>query len=451
MASSSSPITFTGTSTFSSDFQQVITRAVAIASLPIRSLQNNVTALSGKQTALTGLNANFLALQTALVALGSATQGSPVAQVSDSTSLRATASAGALNGTYTVQVDDIGAATTTLSKAGLTTVTDPASTNISSASSFTLTVNGTSHQITPTGSSLASLVSAINAAGNGVQATAVNVGSNASPDYRIAITSNNLDADTIQLSDGTNLLDTLSTGTKALYKINGAITDVQSTSRDLTLSPGLNITLLHNSAAPVSITVTTNYSAIQSSLSNIASAYNAAFDALGQQRGQSGGALSGDSLVFSLGNVLRQVSQYNSGSGSVDSLTALGLTLGQDGHLTFDSTAFASLSPTSVQAFLGDIGSSGFVKTANDALSSVTDATTGLIPTDVLSIQSQITSQNSKIADQHARVDLLQANLQQQLSQADAAIATLQAQKTYFAELFTATYGNGTGTNGTGG
>lgn len=444
MSSSSSPITFSGTSTFSADFQHVITRAVAIASLPIAGLQNNVSTLNGKQSALAGLNSSFLALQTALVALGSATQGSPAAQVSDATSLTATASTGALNGTYTVQVDDIGAATTTLSKVGLTPVTDPTSGNISPAASFTLTINGIPKTIIPAASSLASLVTAINNAADGVQATVVNVGSNASPDYRLSITSSNLASDTIGLDGGAGeLLDTLATGTNALYKINGGVTDVPSTSRDLTLSTGLNVHLLHNSASPVTITVSNNYGAIQSSLKNIASAYNAAFDALGQHRGQSGGALSGDSLVFSLGDVLRHISQFT-GQGSVGSLTALGLTVGQDGHLTFDSTAFSSLAPASVQAFLGDIGTSGFLKTANDAVSTVTDATTGLIPTDVLSIQSQITALDSKIVSQQARVSLLQTNLQSQLSQADAVIATLQSQKTYFAELFTATYGNGT-------
>ncbi len=42
----------------------------------------------------------------------------------------------------------------------------------------------------------------------------------------------------------------------------------------------------------------------------------------------------------------------------------------------------------------------------------------------------------------------LQNNLTQQLSAADTAIATLQAQTSYFQQLFTATYGNGTTSNG---
>ena len=65
-----------------------------------------------------------------------------------------------------------------MSENGLTTVADPSSANISSSSQFTLTVNGTNYTITPSGDTLDDLVSAINNAGDGVQATTVNVGSN---------------------------------------------------------------------------------------------------------------------------------------------------------------------------------------------------------------------------------------------------------------------------------
>ena len=39
------------------------------------------------------------------------------------------------------------------------------------------------------------------------------------------------------------------------------------------------------------------------------------------------------------------------------------------------------------------------------------------------------------------RIDQFQKNLTDQLSRADAAIATLESQKNYFEQLFTATYG----------
>ena len=216
----SSTLTFTGSSTYSADFQNVLNRAVQLASLPEQAMQSTLTDLTNQESTLAGLSANFSALQTALQAVGTATQGSATAQTSDPSAVSAAAASGALNGTYSIQVDSVGSSTIALSNSGLTTVTDPSTGNISSSTSFTLTVNGVATTITPTGTSLESLASAINSASDGVQATIVNVGSNSSPDYRLAVTSSNLGLNTIQLTDASNnqLLGTLSTGADAQYR-----------------------------------------------------------------------------------------------------------------------------------------------------------------------------------------------------------------------------------------
>jgi flagellar hook-associated protein 2 len=442
ITSSPAPITFNGSSTYSSAFQQVINRAVDIASLPLESLQTSVSTLTSQQSALGTIGSDFDALQSAVQALDSAAGGSPTAQVSDTSALTATASAGAIPGTYTIQVDDPGSSTTTLSEAGLTTVTDPSSQDISASSTFTLTLNGVTTTITNSGTSLESLANSINDANAGVQATIVNVGSTSSPDYRLAITSNNLGADTIQLNDGTqNLLDTLATGTDAQYKVNGSSTDVESTSSQVTLSPGLTVNLLAQSSSPVTITVSQDFSGVQTALSNVVSAYNTAFDALSQNRGQNGGALTGDPVVLTLQNILQQVVQYASGSGSVSSLADLGVTVGDTGDLTFDATSM-STDNSAISQFLGGIDSGGFLQAVNNDLTTATDTTSGVIATDYNSLQSTITTDNSQIADQQNQIGNLESNLQQQLSQADAAIATLQAQDTYFQQLFTAEYGS---------
>jgi len=442
MSSSPAPITFNGTSTYSSSFQQVITRAVNIASLPLQSLQQSVSTLTSQQSALSSVGANFTALQTAIQSLGSATGGTATAQVSDSSALTATASAGALSGTYTIQVDSPGSSTTTLSSNGLTVVTDPSSQDISSASTLTLTLNGVTTNIDNSGGSLESLANSINAASAGVQATIVNVGSFSSPDYRLAVTSNNLGPDSIQLSDGPqSLLGTLSPGTDAKYKVNGSTTDVDSTSSQVALSPGLTVNLLAQSSSPVTITVSQNFSGLQSALSNVVSAYNAAFDALAQNRGQNGGALTSDPLVLTLSNVLQQISQYASGSGSVNSLADLGVTVSSTGELAFDPTSLSS-DQSAVTQFLGGISSGGFLQTVNNDLTAVTEPTSGMVASDFNSIQSTIATENTQIADKQNQVNTLQTDLEQQLSLADAQIATLQAQDTYFQQLFTAEYGS---------
>lgn len=434
------PPVFQGQSQFASDFQQVLTRAVNIASLPLQQMQNDLQTFVGQQSALTSLSGTFSALQTAVQDIGTAST-SATAISSNPAAVGATASSGAVPGTYTVKVTSLGSSTTTISSAGTPPVTDPSQGNISSASSFTLTIDGTPHTITPSGNSLDSLAAAINSAGLGVQATVVNVGSSSSADYRLSVTSTNLAADTIQLNDGTNnLLTTLSTGASTSYTVNGVSTT--SNSQQVTLAPGLTVSLLQQTASPVTITVAQDTTSLGNALSNFATAYNNAVDTVAQQHGQNAGALAGQSTVLTLGQVLSSINQYSTTGANAVSLTSLGLNLDSTGHFTFDATALSSLSPATVQQFLGGITSGGFLQSANTSLTSVTDPTSGLIQNSLTSVQSEITNENQLISDQTDQINQLETNLQAQLSAADAALATLESQNSFMQTLLTTTNAN---------
>jgi flagellar hook-associated protein 2 len=444
------PPTFNGVSTYASDFQQVLTRAVDIASLPMQNLQNDVTTLTGQEQALGNMQSTFSSLQSAIQAIGTA-QSSMSATVSDPSTVSASATSSALPGTYTIQVTGLGSSTTTLSNAGSPPITDPTSQNISSSSTFTLTINGTATTITPAGNSLQDLANAINNAGVAAQATIVNVGSNASSDYRLSVVSNNLAADTIQLSDGTNtsLLTTLSTGSPATYEVDGLTTPIQSNSTQVTLSPGLTVNLLQTNVGQWdTVTVSPDTSSLSSALSSFATAYNAAVDAVNQQHGQSAGPLAGSSLIDSLGQALQSVSLYSNASGSVTSLADLGLDLDSTGQITFDPTQLPNLNAAAVQQFLGS-ATTGFLEAASSALTTVADSSTGLIQSDTTAIQTEITNENNQISNQQDQINNLQTSLTQQLSAADAAIAVMQQQVTMMADLYTAQYGANANSGGT--
>ena len=436
-SSLTTPITFTGQSTFSSSFQQVLQRAVSIASLPMQELEGTVSTLQSQQSDLGSLQSGFSSLQSALQAVASAMTGDVSATSSDASVVSASAQSTTLPGTYSIQVSNIGSSTTTLSNAGSTPVADPTTANISSSSSFTLTVNGTAYTITPSGSSLDDLANAINNANDGVSATIVNMGSNSSPDYRLALTSTELGADTIQLNDGTNdLLSTVQTGSDAQYTVNGSTTTLSSNSDQITLAPGLTANLV--SAAPgqtVTITVAASEGNLSSALSSFATAYNTAASAISSETGQNGGALAGQSLVYELQDALSQIAQFTNSTGSVQSLSDLGLDLSDTGTLTFDSSQLNGLSSTSIQQFLGGLTSGGFLQLANNVLSTVSNSTSGMLATEYNNIGNEITSDESQISNDQDRVNTIQTNLTQQLSAADAAIAVLQEQSSYYATL----------------
>jgi flagellar hook-associated protein 2 len=442
---------FNGTSRFSSDFQNVITRDVAIASLPIQQLQSETSNLQSQSSELTTIGSLFAGVQASIQQLETATSsGTLAATSSDTTVAQPSISTGAQAGTYTLSVTSLGSFANTLSQAGSPPVTDPSTQNVSSSSSFTLTVDGTPTTITPSANTLDGLVSAINSnSALNVQASIVNLGSSSSPDYRLTVQSTQLSNDTIQLNDGTNdLLSPIGpAGSAVTYEVDGVGTSISGNSRTITLAPGVTVNLAGQSASGSSttITVSPNTNSIQSALTGFVNAFNSVADELNKNVGQVGGALQGNSLVYELTNTLQSLGNYAGGSGNISSLASLGITFDKTGHLSLDPTAFSSATANQIQGltkFLGDTSSGGFLLFAQNQLTAVLDTTTGLIPNATSSLQNQVTTDNNLITTDQARVAALQTSLQAQLSASDALVATLEQSYSLVAGLFQAQQNN---------
>ena len=431
---------FTGTSRYSSDFQQIIDRAVAIASLPRTQMENTKSTLSAQTTALSALDARFEALQSALSSLNSAT-GVYSTSASDGTVASASVSSGALAGIYLIEVADLGSYTSSMSMDALSAVTDPFEESISSASTFTLTVDGEEYEIEPAGATLAELAEAINSSGAAVEATIVNIGPSSAPDYRLSLRSTALGAVSIQLNDGsTDLLDTISSGTLAEYRVNGQpAVAITSDSRSVTISPGLTVTLLKEGTTE--ITVSHNVASVTNALSALASAYNAAVDELDQHRGEDAGALEGSSLLHMLSQSLRDLAGYDSGATGISSLNSLGLEFDDQGRLSLDMTTFSAAANGQYEAlevFLGSSSNDGFLKYAADLMDGLENSTDGIIDTAISSLQAEMTRQDTRIAEEQDRIDQLQENLVARMAAADAMIAALEQQVRYMTGLFEA-------------
>ncbi len=457
---SSNPVSgFTGISTFAPDLQNAFNRAIAIASLPIQQLTSAKARFDGQAAELGQLGNLFTNLQTAIQSLASSGSGSNAlaATVSDPSVLQAHVASGALAGTYTIQVLDPGSFSTALSNQGTSPVTDPSSQSISSNTSLTLSVGGTNYTIQPSSQTLNALAQSINASGAPVQATVINLGSPGTPDYRLALQSTSLGNVAIQLNDGSDLLSSVTTGTNAAYTLNGQppgvngqpSTGISSNSRTVTIGPGLTVNL--QAVGTTDVTVAASSTALSNSLTSFVNAYNAITAELQKNRGQAGGALTGDSSLITLQESLRQLVNYSGSSGTFTSLTQLGVEFTQQGTLTFNASAVSSLSPDQVNqalSFLGDPLSSGFLKAATDNLNALMDPISGLLPSELQSVEQQSQNEAQAISDAQDRVNLLQTRLQAQLAAADALIATLQQQTQFIQGLFNIPKLNSNGTVG---
>jgi len=444
MATASTSSLFTGTSAFSTSLQSNITKEVAIATLPITQLQSDQTTLTSQSTELGKMNTLFTNLQTAVQGIDAAVSGSSFTPtVSDPSVLTASTSNGATEGNYSVLVSNAGAYSTSLSTA---TWVDTAG----AAKTYSLLVGGQTYSITPTDNSAASVASAINSQeGDNVQATVVNVGSSSTPDYRLSLQSATLDDNPVdlQLTPGTSLQSQQITGEPAQYQVNGSGLTVTSNTPTVTISPGLTVDLLASSATADNITVERSSTTLANALTSFTTAYNAAATEVTAQRGQNGGSLQGQSIVFDLSEALGSIGTYSSGSGAISGLTDLGFTLGTNGQLTFDESTLLGSDLTNsgaIDSFLGSIAGGGFLQGVNNTLTGLVDPTSGEVTNAQTSMTSEISQIGTQITTQQAQVALLQSNLTSQESTADALISSMEQTYSYLSDLFTSTQANET-------
>jgi len=165
---------------------------------------------------------------------------------------------------------------------------------------------------------------------------------------------------------------------------------------------------------------------------------------LALQRGTSGGALGGNSVIPTLTQALHNLTTYQ-GGGNVQSIADLGLKFDSNGVMSFDSTILtdtAAQDPQGVNDFLGSTAESGFLKTASDVLTSVTDQNNGAIVNALGEITGEITETNNQITQNQDHVDQLQKSLTAQITAADALIASMQQQYNYLSALLSVTTAN---------
>ena len=439
--------TTTGSSSFSADLQSSVTRALQIAALPAQLVQADINQVNSKSQELSQLSSLFSGLQNSIQSLSTTTSnGAQAATVSSPSVLQATLTGTALPGTYSIDVTNAGSEASAISIAPQPPVTDPSGQSISQSSSFTLTVNGKTYTIEPPATNLNALAQAINNSGAPVQAVVINLGTPSAPDYRLVIQSTTLGNIGIQLTDSSNnnLLNSLNAGSNATYTVNGQPSGGISTNNaTVTVAPGLNVTL--ESTGSATVTVAADLGGITNALSSVVNSYNSALSEVQKNQGQNGGALTGNGIILSMQQALQQIGGYSGSGGSITNLTQLGVTYTQQGTLAFDPSVLSGLSQTQIQdaiTFLGDPTTGGFLQSATNTLNSLTDPTSGAITLQTQAYQTQTQNDQTKLNNDEQQLTQLQNNLNAQMAQANALIATLQQENTFLQGLFQATTSN---------
>jgi flagellar hook-associated protein 2 len=430
------PLTFSGVSSFSQDFQTILTRAVKIASLPLQQLQNTDSDTISRKALLGTMQTAVGDLASAISSLGTVgATGGLGASSSDPSRVAVALSGATATGSYSISnITSLASAASELSTSGYA---DPAATPVSLNGSMELVIgNHAPYDFTLSNNSLNGLRDQINSLNAGVSASIITTDAGSF----LTVTSKSTGATTLSLTDdpgtGTHQnvpwLTNTNQGSNASFLLNGKqVTRSANTISDAV--PGVTITLLGTTAStqPITLSLTSDRTQLSTGLQNLVTKYNAAVDEMDKHVGPAADLLLADQSVLGVQSIMRQISGYRgTGTGSINSLMDLGISLDRTGKMTFDTSAFSSLPDSSIAGAFAYLGSStsGFGGLSSQ-LTSYSDPTTGLINIEQNGLQQADQRLQKQISDMTDRINVMQTALQARLQAADAMLAQLDSQQ----------------------
>jgi flagellar hook-associated protein 2 len=440
----------------------LVSQLVAATRAPKDSLIANQTqTVTTEISAVGALKGALSTFQTALSALDTPSSfNAQTATSSAPTLFTATATSGAVGGTYSVTVSQLAQAQQLVSKPF---VGDGSA--IVGTGTLKLSLGGTSFDVTigTANQTVAGIASAINSAtGNpGITATVIT-----GTDGAHLVLSSTLTgaANTIQVAetDGGTALSALTygTGNTATYTENAAAQDAQfsisgisHTSASNTVSDALGGIVLNllgttpatGTGSSATLKVATDNATIQTNIGAFVTAYNTmvgTLSTLGSFDSTTGtaGPMLGDSMLSGVQNEVRSALYgfVNTGSSTYTSLASVGITTNKDGTLSLDSTKLQtalSSAPSAVSALFSS--ANGVAAKLN---TQITDALAsgGTIDSRSKSLVKQENALSAQTADLNSQMTALTASLTQQYASLNTLLSSLQTMSAYLTQQFAA-------------
>lgn len=414
--------------------------------------KSQLTALQAQDAVFTTMGTDLSTLTTALQSLTdfSGVLAQKQGASSDSNVLALTsATAASVAGSHTVTVTQLAQTSSDYSD----TITNGADTL-----SGSLAIQGHTITVDSNSNTLASLAAAINLAGIGVNASIISdvsgsrlslVSGASGLAGQLAITSNLTDA-TSNTSIGFN---TGQAGQDARLTVDGVALDSASNTVS-TAIPGVTFQLLTLSTSPVQVQITNDTSAVGTAVGNVVAAYNAVIKDINGQEGNdtSGNAkpLFGSTTLSSLQNQLSSALLSGAASGTIKSVTQLGIGFNQDGTLSLNAdnlNAALNSSFADVTGFLQNSGGFGqsFAVTLNNL---GVQSSNGVIFLAQKENSAQEAALNQNISNEDALLASEKTSLTTELNTANQILQSIPAQLNQVNEMYSAVTGYNTGNGG---
>jgi flagellar hook-associated protein 2 len=437
------------------DVSSTVTSILAIQQGIETPWKSQLTSLEAQNTAFTTIGTDLATLATSLQSLTDAdgvTAEKDGASSDTSVLTLSSASTEAAAGTHSIEVSQL-AQTSSVYSSAVTNASDTLSGSISiqvgSGTAQTISVGSTSN-------TLASLAAAINSAGIGVAASIITdttgsrlslVSATGGSAGQLAVTSNLADATT---STSVTTQAGLS-GQDAELTVDGvAITSASNTVS--TAIPGVTFQLLGTSSSAVQVQITNDTADISSAMNSFVTAYNAVVNDLTTQEGNdsSGNAepLYGNPTVSLMQTQLSQALLGGAASGAVSSITQLGVTVNDDGTLTYSDSGMQSMLDSNfndVVGFLQNTGSFGMNLTSVLNGLSSTDTTGALYLAEQQNTNEEATL-NTDVSNEEVLLATEKTSLTTELNTANEVLQSIPSQLSEVNEMYSAVTGYNTNT-----
>jgi flagellar hook-associated protein 2 len=425
------------------DTSALISQLMAVEQQPVTRLQTSKVKLQAVSTAFQQLNGKLLALKSRAGALKDLATFFPRSVTSSvDTVATATAGQGTARGTFTLTVTRLARgsiASAAITKGALTDAVAAAPGSFQ----FKLGAGGALVSVAvDTGTTLDQLVKAINDKNAGVKASAVNVGTSATPAYKLVLTSTATgEANNIVIlpgDDGTTLgVTNTQAAADAAFSIAGIGSFARATNTFSDVLDGVTITLKAGSGS-TDLSVALDNGGAQAKIQGLVDAYNDmvnTIDGQTQVTKQSNGTLS--SGAFS-GDVVPQVIRRSLGAtiatsvgGTFGSLALVGITTQKDGTLSLDAAKLQQALTTDPQAvsdlIAGTSTRDGVADLLSAKLDTMTKAVTGTIAAKQDGLTAQITAAGKQIDAMQARLDTTQRTLREKFNNLELVVSRIQS------------------------
>lgn len=417
------------------DTTTLISQLMQLEAQPQNQLKTKLTDTKADASAYRTVNSVFTTLQSAAENLTKATTWAPVKANSTATSVSASSTAGAATGEVSFRVDALAAKHVLISGADWTPP----------VAAMTLTLgdaDGDTPAATveiPAGATLDQAVTAINAKGAGVTATAVGTGSG----FRLQLTSATSGSDGEFTATGGPAFTLFTQGANAKLTVGAGgpysyeVTSTSNTFADL--MPGTSLTVSKKDET-ATVTVASDPSSLTSAIQALVTAANSALTNINTYADNSAGSkavLRGDSSLRALAGQIADAVAFAVGEDG--SAAVAGLQLTREGKLVFDSAAFTAqlkADPAKAQRLLrgsgeGDAAVGGVAQRLLAVAKSATDTTTGSLVSLANGKDTQATDLQKRIDDWDLRLELRQQTLSRQFTAMESALGSLQNQSSW--------------------